>query len=278
VLIATWNVNSIRTRLEQIKEFLNEVKPDLLCLQETKVDDPVFPEKEFHKEGFKVFFHGQKSYNGVALISRHQVEDVRFGFMGELPNDKEAIRLSQQKRIISGLIRGIRVVNVYVPNGSAITSEKYIYKVEWLNYLYKYLAAQKERNEPLCLLGDFNIAPDKRDLHDPGRLTGGIMASKKERELLSKVLDERLEDVFRVFEADTNYWTWWDYRSSAWERDKGWRIDHIYLSEELIRNSKSCIIHKKTRGNIQPSDHAPVLVDLEWSEEEELEEDNDDFF
>ena len=272
MLIATWNVNSIRTRLEQVKEFLNEVQPDLLCLQETKVDDPLFPEKEFHELGFQVFFHGQKSYNGVALISRHQIEDVRVGFIGELPNDKDAIKLSQQKRIISGLLQGIRIVNIYVPNGSSLTSEKYTYKLSWLSCLYKYLVAQKRRNEPLCLLGDFNIAPEERDLHDPVRLTGGIMASQRERELLIKALDGRLEDVFRVFEPDSNHWSWWDYRSAAWSRDKGWRIDHIYLSEELIRNSKSCIIHKKTRGNLKPSDHAPVLVDLNWSEEEIEEE------
>ncbi len=279
MLIATWNVNSIRTRLEQVKEFLNETKPDLLCLQETKVDDPLFPKKEFHKEGFHVFFHGQKSYNGVALISRHQLEDVRFGFTGEIPNNKEAIRLSQQKRIISCLIQGVRVVNVYVPNGSSLNSDKYIYKADWLNCLHKYLSEQKHRNEPLCLLGDFNIAPDKRDIHDPARLNGGIMASQKERELLSKVLDKRLEDVFRIFETDTNHWSWWDYRTAAWERNKGWRIDHIYLSEELINNSKSCIIHKKTRGNVQPSDHAPVLVDFHWSEEEEeIQEENDQMF
>ncbi len=272
MLIATWNVNSIRTRLEQVKEFLNEVQPDVLCLQETKVDDPIFPKKEFHEQGLEVYFHGQKSYNGVALISRHKIEDVRVGFTGEIPNDQEAIRLSDQKRIISGLIKGIRVVNVYVPNGSSLTSEKFIYKINWLNYLQKYLAVLAERNEPLCLLGDFNIAPEKRDIHDPIRLNGGIMASKQEREVLLKVLDQRLEDIFRVFESESNHWSWWDYRSSAWEKDKGWRIDHIYLSEELISKAKSCIIHKKTRGNVQPSDHAPVVVDFHWSEEEEEEE------
>jgi len=273
VLIATWNVNSIRTRLNQVKEWLDEIKPDLLCLQETKVDDPFFPKEAFEKDGYQVHFYGQKSYNGVALISPHHLEDIRVGFQGELNEDEEIRNLSEQKRIISALIEGVRVVNVYVPNGSSLNSEKYLYKIKWLKCLNKYLIEQEKRNEPLCILGDFNIAPTSKDLHDPDRLTGGIMASKAERKELENVLGDRLEDVFRVFETDSNHWSWWDYRTSAWERDKGWRIDHIYLSQELLRNARSCIIHKKVRGNIQPSDHAPVVVDLNWPDMEE-----DDFY
>ena len=177
VKIATWNVNSIRSRLSHVSSWLEEVRPDLLCLQETKVDDHLFPGESFEKAGYEVSFHGQKAYNGVALISRHPLEDVRLGFNGELTGDSEAERLSEQKRVISALVNGIRVVNLYVPNGSSLDSEKYTYKLDWLRCLGLYLKAQAQRDEPLCMLGDFNIALESRDLHNPKRLTGGIMAS-----------------------------------------------------------------------------------------------------
>ncbi len=270
--IATWNVNSIRTRLKQVFEFLEESKPDLLCLQETKVDDPLFPKEAFEEKGYQANFYGQKAYNGVALISQDELEDVRFGFAGELKEDSKAGELNEQKRVISALIQGIRVVNVYVPNGSSLDSEKYSYKLKWLECLEKYLQKQSIRDEPLCLLGDFNIALESKDIHNPERLSGGIMASEPERNLLKKALGERLEDIFRVFEADSNHWSWWDYRSGAWDRDRGWRIDHIYLCKELSSQTKSCFIKKELRGNIQPSDHAPVIVDIEWPPYENEEE------
>jgi len=272
VLIATWNVNSIRTRSQQILDFLDEAKPDLICLQETKVDNSLFPKEPFEEKGFQVVFNGQKSYNGVALISKVPFEDVRYGFEGELFDDKEARLLGEQKRVISALIEGIRIVNVYVPNGSSLDSPKYDYKIQWLNCLKKYLKAQAIRDEPLCLLGDFNIALEDKDIHNPTKLTGGIMASDLERRTLRDLLGDNLEDVFRIFEEGNNHWSWWDYRSGAWPRDKGWRIDHIYLSETLIKNAKSSLIHKETRGNEQPSDHAPVLVDINWPPEEEFED------
>ncbi len=268
MLIATWNVNSIRTRLDHVERWLDEFSPDLLCLQETKVDDQFFPKKPFESKGYKVSFYGQKSYNGVALISRHDIQDVRFGFSGELKNDKDIERFNDQKRVISALINEIRVVNLYVPNGSALNSEKYSYKIEWLKCLKRYLKQQALRDEPLCILGDFNIALEARDIHNPERLTGGIMASEAERQALKDVLGERLKDIFRVFEQEKNHWSWWDYRSGAWARDSGWRIDHIYLCEELIKNAKSCVIDKKERAMEKPSDHAPVLVDINWPPEE----------
>ncbi len=275
--IATWNVNSIRTRLDQVIAWLEEVNPDLLCIQETKVSDQLFPLQKLKDKGYEVSFYGQKAYNGVAIISKHPLEDIRKGFVGELADDLEAKQLEEQKRVISVLVEGIRVINVYVPNGSSIKSDKYNYKITWLNCLNRYLKAIAIREEPVCLLGDFNIAPEAKDIHNPDRLTGGIMASGPERQALQSLLDNNLHDVFRVFEQDSNYWSWWDYRSGAWDRDKGWRIDHIYLSNELITQARSCEIHKKIRGNIQPSDHAPVLVDIAWppSEENFVE---DDFF
>ena len=270
--IATWNVNSIRTRLDQVQAWLQDAQPDLLCLQETKVDDPLFPHEVFEAQGYQVHFHGQKAYNGVAIVSRQPLEDVRRGFTGELPEDAEALQLGEQKRVISALVNNIRIVNVYVPNGSDLRSEKYPYKLEWLSCLNRYLSAQAKRDEPLCLVGDFNIALEARDIHHPERLTGGIMASELEREALLNVLGERLHDVFRVFEPDANHWSWWDYRSGAWDRDLGWRIDHIYLCDELLSQARSCVIHKHVRGHEKPSDHAPVTVDLNWPPTDDDEE------
>ena len=271
--IATWNVNSVRTRLDQVLAWLEQEQPDLLCLQETKVDDPLFPLEAFETAGWRVSIHGQKAYNGVALVSREPLEDVRCGFVGELPDDAEALQLGEQKRVISALLDGVRVLNLYVPNGSSLKSDKYPYKLAWLACLRRYLAAQAERGEPLCMVGDFNIAPEARDIHDPERLSGGIMASAAEREALSAVLNGRLQDVFRVFEPDAGHWSWWDYRTGAWDRDRGWRIDHIYLCDELLGLARSCVIHKHVRGNDQPSDHAPVSVDLDWPP---AEDDGDD--
>jgi len=273
VQIATWNVNSVRTRLDQVLAWLEQEQPDLLCLQETKVDDPLFPLEAFETAGWRVSIHGQKAYNGVALVSREPLEDVRCGFVGELPDDAEAQQLGEQKRVISALLDGVRVLNLYVPNGSSLKSDKYPYKLAWLTCLQRYLSAQAERGEPLCMVGDFNIAPEARDIHDPERLSGGIMASAAEREALSTVLNGRLQDVFRVFEPDAGHWSWWDYRTGAWDRDRGWRIDHIYLCDELLGLARSCVIHKHVRGNDQPSDHAPVSVDLDWPP---AEDDGDD--
>ena len=265
MLIATWNVNSIRTRITQVEDFLDEVQPDLICLQETKVEDKLFPKTTFEDKGYYVNIYGQKAYNGVALISRSPLEDVRKGMKGELEEDNDSNYFDQQKRVISALIDGVRVINLYVPNGASLNSEKYNYKLKWLAFLRKYIQSQLKREEPLCLLGDFNIALEAKDIYKKDRFDNGIMASKSEREALKSVLDENnLEDVFRIFEQNSGHWSWWDYRSGSWQRDEGWRIDHIYLSTELIANSRSCMIHKKTRANLQPSDHAPVLVDISW--------------
>jgi exodeoxyribonuclease-3 len=271
--IASWNVNSVRTRLDQVRTWLEQEQPDVLCLQETKVDDPLFPHQAFAERGYTAAFSGQKAYNGVALLSRQPLEDVQIGFGALLPGDGEAAELDQQKRLISARLDGLRILNLYVPNGSSLTSEKYTYKLSWLDCLRRYLAVQEEQGEPLCMLGDFNIGPEDRDLPYPERQTGGIMASKAERQALRAVLGERLHDVFRVFEPDAGHWSWWDYRSGAWERDQGWRIDHIYLDGELLELATGCVIHKATRANPQPSDHAPVVVNLAWPPEDSQEAD-----
>lgn len=273
--IATWNVNSVRTRLDQVCAWLQAEAPDVLCLQETKVADAQFPHAAFEALGYRAVISGQKAYNGVAILSRLPIEDVRVGFAALLPDDPAAEELGEQKRVISAWIEGVRVLNLYVPNGSALTSDKYPYKLAWLGCLRRYLEAQDAEGEPLAMVGDFNIGLEARDIHDPDRLSGGIMASDPERQALRDALGDRLEDVFRVFEPDAGHWSWWDYRTGAWDRDTGWRIDHIYLSEELLACATGCVIHKGVRGNAQPSDHAPVVVHLAWPPEPAEDGDDD---
>jgi exodeoxyribonuclease-3 len=266
--IATWNVNSVRSRLDQVVAWLERQQPDVLCLQETKVEDHLFPEGAFAALGYGSAISGQKAYNGVAILSRLPLEDVQVGLEALLPGDNAAGALSEQKRVISALVEGIRVLNLYVPNGSGLKSEKYGYKLEWLACLGRYLAAQAEQGEELCLVGDFNIALEDRDIHDPARLSGGIMASEPERLALRTALGEGLHDVFRLFEPASDHWSWWDYRSGAWDRDRGWRIDHIYLSDALLACATGCAIDKQVRGQEQPSDHAPVVVNLQLPEQD----------
>jgi len=261
--IATWNVNSVRTRLDQVTGWLARERPEVLCLQETKVADELFPRQAFEDLGYQLAISGQKAYNGVAIASLLPLEDVQIGFDALLGPDARA--LSEQKRVISALIDGIRVLNLYVPNGSAVNSDKYVYKLDWLSCLSRYLAVQEEQGDPLCMVGDFNIGPEARDLHDPERLSGGIMASEPERAALRQLLGERLADAFRLFESGSGHWSWWDYRTGAWETGRGWRIDHIYLCDQLQACATGCRIDKEQRGNPQPSDHAPVVVNLAWN-------------
>lgn len=274
--IATWNVNSVRTRLDQVLAWLSRERPEVLCLQETKVADELFPLQAFEQLGYAVVISGQKAYNGVAILSLLPLEDVQVGFAALLPDDAEAERLGEQKRVISARVDGLRILNLYVPNGSSLRSDKYTYKLEWLQCLQRYLEVQERQGEPLVMLGDFNIAPEDRDIHDPERLSGGIMASEPERQALRSLLGERLADVFRLFEPGSGHWSWWDYRSGGWETGRGWRIDHIYLERDLLDLASGCLIHKDQRGNPQPSDHAPVVVNLAWPPEDEEDGDDDD--
>ena len=274
--IATWNVNSVRTRLDQVLAWLGTEQPEVLCLQETKVADELFPLAPFRALGYEAAISGQKAYNGVAILSRLPIEDVQVGFAALLPDDPEAPGLGEQKRVISAQIAGLRVLNLYVPNGSSLRSEKYAYKLEWLACLKRYLDAQETQGEPLVMVGDFNIALEARDIHDPARLNGGIMASEPERQALQAALGERLEDGFRLFEPESGHWSWWDYRTAGWETGRGWRIDHIYLDAELRDHALGCTIDAPMRGNPQPSDHAPVIINLAWPPEDEGEDDDEE--
>ena len=264
MLVATWNVNSIRSRIDHVKEWLVTNKVDILCLQETKTEDKFFPVEIFSNLGYEVSISGQKSYNGVAIISRFPINDVKIGFNQVVEDYKDLTLISEQKRIISAEINNIRIINVYVPNGSSINSDKFIYKQKWIECLQIYLRQINSPNTPICLLGDFNIAPEDRDIHTPSNYREEIMASSKERKLLKDALGGQLEDVFRIFEPGGKNWSWWDYRHSAWERNKGWRIDHIYLTEDILSCANSCWIDKEPRSREKPSDHAPVVVDISW--------------
>ena len=272
MLIATWNVNSVRTRLSQIINWINQVNPDVLCLQETKVIDNDFPIKPFEDLGYSVHVYGQKSYNGVAIISKLSTLDIIKGFSNKSVENKNIKELRDQKRLISANINGIKIINVYVPNGSNLNSDKFEYKIEWLHCLASFLEEEERKGDLICLLGDFNIAPSNQDIHDPQKYEGGIMASNIERNALKNVLKGRFIDSFRIFEKDSGYWSWWDYRNNAYEYNKGWRIDHIYLSVALSSKVKSCVIDRNPRENIQPSDHAPVMVDID------LDNLNDDYY
>jgi len=279
LLIATWNVNSVRTRLSQIIDWINQVKPDILCLQETKVIDDNFPLKPFEELGYSVEVYGQKSYNGVAIISKIKAKNVQKGFFDSSDSNQNIDIFLDQKRLISTDINGIKIINVYVPNGSALGSDKFKYKINWLSCLASFLDEQEKKGELICLMGDFNIAPSNLDIHDPEKYEGGIMASQLERSALNNVLKERLIDSFRIFEKNPGHWTWWDYRNNGYELNKGWRIDHIYISKELSSKLKSCVIDSSPRGNLRPSDHAPVMIDLSLSEvNEDFFDDEDDFF
>jgi len=260
--IATWNVNSIRSRLGHVCQWLDASPVDILCLQETKVIDPDFPRAALEALGYQVYIFGQKSYNGVALLSRLPLEPVALGFAAVLGD--EATDLDDQKRVISGKLGELCVVNLYVPNGSEIGSEKYYYKLRWLATLRDYLKTLLPQQPYLLVCGDFNVAPEDRDIHNPKGRETHIMSSDAERQALRQsILDLGLIDIFRQFNSEPGQFSWWDYRTAAFNRNSGWRIDHHYLSPALSQKAKSCVIDRTPRGWEKPSDHTPVIVELE---------------
>lgn len=251
--LATWNVNSIRARLPHVLDWLERQRPDVTCLQETKVPDEEFPKLELQAAGYAVLHAGQKGYNGVATLTRLSAVDA----LTDAPGLD-----SGQKRFLAATIAGVRVVNVYVPNGERVGSPKYAYKLEWLEALKTWLAAELGRHERLVIVGDFNIAPEDRDVYEPKLWRNQVLFSEPERTALHQLLALGLVDVFRRFTSDAGHYTWWDYRAGAFRRNQGLRIDHILASPPLAARAKACFIDRGPRGREKPSDHAPVVAEL----------------
>ena len=263
--IATWNVNSVRARLEHVNDWLSNNPVEVLCLQETKVTDQDFPIAPFEALGYHLSISGQKSYNGVAIFSRSPLQDLSCGF-SPIVDTPIAQELDQQKRVITGMIGDIRIVNLYVPNGASLTDKKYEYKLIWLTVLRDYLQYFRDRNhQELCVCGDFNIALEDRDIYKPKGKENHIMSSPAEREALNAVLQtNQLNDVFRKFTEDTGHFSWWDYRQGGFIRNRGWRIDHHYLTPKLYEQAVGCEIDVEPRTREKPSDHTPVIVELSF--------------
>ena len=258
--IATWNVNSIRTRQDIVTNWLQENEIDILCLQETKVRDEQFPRKPFEELGYSVYISGQKAYNGVAIFSRQPLEDVSSGFHPVLGDKFGDFDL--QKRVITGVIEDIRIVNLYVPNGSALGSDKYEYKLSWLQLLKEYLQTWRDLEQEMCICGDFNIALEDKDIHNPKGKEKHIMSSPAERAALKEVLNIGFKDVFRKFTTESGHYSWWDYRAAGFTRNRGWRIDHHYLTSQLCDRAIQCWIDIEPRKLEKPSDHAPVILEF----------------
>jgi exodeoxyribonuclease III len=258
--ISTWNVNSIRTRLDHVIGWLSQNPVDVLCLQETKVVDGEFPRSPFEELGYHLYISGQKSYNGVALISRQPLNNVTTGFTSILPDIEP--KWDEQKRVITGVIDDIQIINLYVPNGSEIGSDKYQYKLGWLTILQKFLRSLLANSPNIWMCGDFNIAVSNQDIHEQVSPESHIMSSVAERQALEDILTLGFADAFRKFTKEGGHYSWWDYRAAAFRRNLGWRIDHQYLTPALYERAKSCIIDTTPRKLEKPSDHAPVIVEI----------------
>lgn len=253
--IATWNVNSIKVRLPQVLNWLKDTNCDILALQELKVEDTATYLEEFNKLGYNCIFNSQKTYNGVAIISKHDFSDVTY----DIPN----YLIDKQKRVISALIQGIRIICVYVVNGESLESSKFIYKLEWLRELTLYLDQVLATHSPVIVLGDFNIAPDAIDVHNQDALGEQILCSTPEKEAWHRILNLGLQDAYRILYPNTKTFTWWDYRNFSFRRNRGYRIDHVLISNSLTPRLKDCYIDIEARKHERPSDHAPVIMELE---------------
>ena len=251
--IATWNVNSLKVRLPQVLDWLALVRPDALCLQETKTEDAGFPFSELAAAGYQAVHNGQKTYNGVAILTRATAVDV----LRDIPGFADP-----QKRVIAVTVGDLRIVCVYIPNGQEVGSEKYEYKLQWMQALTSWLGEELVRYPGLALLGDYNIAPDDRDVHDPVAWKDRILCSEPERAAFRRLVDLGLADAFRMFDQPEKCFSWWDYRMMGFRRNLGLRIDHILLSPSLAVSCQACRIDKAPRKLERPSDHAPVLAEF----------------
>ena len=251
--IATWNVNSLRVRLPQLLEWLARTPVDVLAMQETKLIDADFPRAELAALGYEVLASGQKTYNGVALLSRWPCTEV----VTDIPRLADPAR-----RVLAATTGGLRVVNLYVPNGQSVDSEKYQYKLRWLAALADWLRAELATHRQLVVLGDFNIAPEDRDVHDPAAWAGSVHVSEPERRALRTLLDLGLVDVFRRFEQPPGSYSWWDYRRLAFRRNHGLRIDLLLATQAFAAACTACAVDRAPRRAERPSDHAPVIADF----------------
>jgi len=251
--LATWNVNSLTVRLPQLLDWLAANPVDALVLQETKLTDEKFPTLEIGAAGYQVQWFGQKTYNGVALISKLPALDV----VKNIPGFAD-----EQARVIAGTVGDVRVIGAYFPNGQAPDSEKFVYKMAWLDALQAWLRSELARHPKLVLMGDFNIAPEDRDVYDPVAWAGQIHCTPQERAHFQALLALGTVDAFRLFEQAPKSWSWWDYRNLAFRKNQGLRIDHILASAALKDSVRACTIDKLPRKNERPSDHAPVVLEL----------------
>ncbi len=249
--IATWNVNSLKIRLPQLLAWLVQARPDIVALQETKTIDENFPLSEINAAGYQVVFTGQKTFNGVAILSRLPLTAIETGIPGFS---------DPQRRFLAATIADIHIVNLYVPNGESVFSEKYQYKLHWLEQVTQYLASQLQQSRRLVVLGDFNIAPEPSDVHDPARWEGQVLFSESERAVFARWIKLGLQDTFRLFPQPENSFSWWDYRQAAIHRNWGLRIDHILVNSSFAKDCVSCEIDKAVRKQERPSDHAPVIA------------------
>jgi exodeoxyribonuclease-3 len=253
VKLATWNVNSLRVRLPHLLDWLAANAPDAMCLQETKCDDAAFPAAELAAAGYCSLHHGQRAYNGVAILTRRDVPEVCRG----IPRFAD-----EQSRVLAADVDGVRVVSVYVPNGQSVGSPKYEYKLQWYRALRDWLREELQTHPRIAVLGDFNVAPEERDVHDPAAWEGQIHFSLPEREALANLFEIGFVDAFRLFEQPEKSFSWWDYRMLAFRRNQGLRIDHVLLSPALAPECRACTIDVAPRKLERPSDHAPVVCEL----------------
>jgi exodeoxyribonuclease III len=253
--IATWNVNSIRARLERVVHWLEQHSPDVVCLQETKCMDDQFPREYLADLGYHVEIFGQKSYNGVAILSKHRPDDVLRGLPGE---DEQA-----SKRVIGATIDDVLLLNLYVVNGEQVGSPKYQLKLEWMRRVAEFVHSRYDMSEKVVLCGDFNVTFDDRDVYDPVAWHEKILCSTPEREALAEIMRPSLADAFRKFEPGGGHYTWWDFRTRGFSRDMGLRIDHFLMSPPALAACSEVVIDKAARGGEKPSDHAPVIATLD---------------
>jgi exodeoxyribonuclease-3 len=252
--VATWNVNSLRVRLPHVLKWLEREQPDVLALQETKLKDDEFPADAFRDYGYFATFSGQSAYNGVALLSREAPASVSFGLGSHYADE--------QKRVLGATFGSLRVFSLYVPNGQSVESDKYRYKLEWLAALRQFLEAELAAHPELLLVGDFNIAPDDRDVHNPAAWQNQVLCTPAERAALAALYELGLSDAFRLFPQAEKLYSWWDYRGIAFRRNQGLRIDLVLASRALSQRCRGCRIDKEPRGWERPSDHVPVVAEF----------------